>query len=142
MVSHVDFLPTMAALFDAPASARAAWRGVDYSRVVRQPTATGRQGYVVFTYDDWQAGQKNGPYVPPPNRITSIREERYKLAKYADPSGNRPTEWEMYDLQLDPLESRNIAADRFARTKPRQKELRRLKSKLARAERTRLRPLP
>src|SRR5437870_13905463 len=34
LVSHVDFLPTIANLFDVPHSARAAWQGVDYSRLV------------------------------------------------------------------------------------------------------------
>ena len=31
LVSHVDFLPTLASLVGAPASARSAWQGIDYS---------------------------------------------------------------------------------------------------------------
>jgi len=141
MVSHVDLLPTLASLFGAPAGARANWEGVDYSRIVLDPGARGVQDYVVFTYDDWQAGQKSGPYVRQPNHITSIRESRYKLAKYLDPDGDAATEWEMYDLHLDPLETKNIAGDRFPRTAQQQQELRRLKAKLATVQQRRLRPL-
>ena len=34
LVSHVDFLPTLASLAAAPKSARANWQGVDYSKLV------------------------------------------------------------------------------------------------------------
>jgi arylsulfatase A-like enzyme len=141
MVSHVDFLPTLASLFDVPASARAKWEGVDYSQLVLDPKAKSVQDYVVFTYDDFQVGQPNPPYVPEPNHITSIREERYKLAKYYDPDGNEPEQWEMYDLLQDPNEVRNIAYPDFKRSKQQEAELARLKAKLAEVERTRLQPL-
>ena len=36
LVSHVDFLPTLASLAKAPKSARADWQGVDYSQLVLQ----------------------------------------------------------------------------------------------------------
>ena len=39
LVSHVDFLPTLASLFKAPRSARAHWQGVDYSRQILHPGA-------------------------------------------------------------------------------------------------------
>ncbi len=42
------------------------------------------QDYIVFTYDDYQSGQKSPPYPKPPNHIVSIRERRWKLAKYYD----------------------------------------------------------
>ncbi len=62
MVSHVDFLPTLASLAAAPKSARANWQGVDYSKLVLHPHgAKPVQNYVVFTYDDFQSGQKNRP---------------------------------------------------------------------------------
>jgi len=143
MVSHVDFLPTLAGLFDVPASARANWEGVDYSRLVLDAKAKSVQDYVVFTYDDFQVGQPNPPYVPPPNHITSIREERYKLAKYYDTSEDNPVpeQWEMYDLQKDPNEVQNIAYPDFKRTKQQEAELARRKAKLAEVERTRLQPL-
>jgi choline-sulfatase len=84
LVSHVDFVPTIASLFGAPDSARVDWQGVDYSRLVLDPTAPPVQDYIVFTYDDYQSGQKRPPYPTPPNHIVSIREERFKLAEYYD----------------------------------------------------------
>jgi choline-sulfatase len=67
LVSHVDFLPTLASLAGAPKPARAKWEGVDYSSLVLRPKrAKPVQDYVVFTYDDFQSGQKNGPYPKPP----------------------------------------------------------------------------
>ena len=38
LVSHVDFLPTLASLAAAPKSARANWQGVDYSKLVLHPS--------------------------------------------------------------------------------------------------------
>jgi arylsulfatase A-like enzyme len=141
LVSHVDFLPTLASLAGAPKSARANWQGVDYSKLVLAPkTAKPVQDYVVFTYDDVQSGQKNGPYPKAPNHIVSIREGRWKLAKYYGKGKDRgvPVQWEMYDLKTDPLEQRNIAHPEAKRTPTEARELKRLKAKLARVEKTRL----
>jgi choline-sulfatase len=116
---------------------------VDYSAVVLDPEhAPAPQDYVVFTWDDWQAGQLQGPYLPPPNHIVSIREQRYKLAQYYDAIGNVPSQWEMYDLQHDPLEKRNIAWHGHERTEHQEQELIRLKARLAGVEKVRLHPLP
>lgn len=142
MVSHVDLLPTLAGLFDAPASARAPWQGVDYSANILDPAAPPPQDYIVFTYDDYQSGQANGPYPGPMNHIVSIREERYKLAKYYDPEHPHHCEWEMYDLEADPLEIRNIAYSGHKKTPHEEAEFIRLQAKLADVEATRLRPLP
>jgi choline-sulfatase len=142
MVSHVDFLPTLASLAAAPSSARSRWQGVDYSKLVLRPaTARPVQDYVVFTYDDYQSGQAKRPYPKPPNHIVSIREERWKLAKYYDPKGRKRPQWEMYDLKRDPLETENIAHKGFKRSETQEKQLLRLKRKLARVEKTRLHPL-
>lgn len=99
------------------------------------------QDYVVFTFDDWQAGQANPPYVPPPNHIVSIRERRWKLAEYFDADGNERSQWEMYDLENDPLERKNLCWDGHARSPEEEHELRRLKRKLRRVRKTRLAPL-
>jgi arylsulfatase A-like enzyme len=116
LVSHVDFLPTLAGLFAAPQSARSDWEGKDYSSIVLDDTAGPVQDHVVFTYDDYQAGQSKGPYVPPPQHIVSIRESRWKLAEYYDPAGTVAPEWELYDLQADPLETTNLAPRGHRRT--------------------------
>ncbi len=142
LVSHVDFLPTMAGLFNAPEDARSDWQGVDYSALLLDPAAEPAQDYVVFTFDDIQNGQPNGPYVPPPNHITSIREERYKLAKYYDVNGVEPDQWEMYDLLEDPLETVNLAYADYERTPEQELELERLLARLTEIESTRLAPLP
>jgi arylsulfatase A-like enzyme len=143
LVSHVDLLPTLATLFGAPDGARAAWQGVDYSRTVLHPeTARAPQHYVVFTWDDWQAGQANGPYLPPPNHIVSIREQRWKLAEYYDADGHVPSQWEMYDLKHDPLEMVNLCWDGYVRTPEQEAAFRRLRRKLATIRKTRLTPLP
>jgi arylsulfatase A-like enzyme len=145
LVSHVDFLPTLASLAGAPKSARANWQGVDYSKLVLKPkTAKPVQDYVVFTYDDIQSGQKNGPYPKPPNHIISIREGRWKLAKYYDTSKKnpKPPQWEMYDLKTDPLEQKNLAFEGYERSEREEAQFQRLKVKLAKVEKTRLRPLP
>jgi arylsulfatase A-like enzyme len=141
MVSHVDFLPTLASLFHAPQSARVKWQGVDYSKLVLGQSSQPVQDYIAFTYDDVFAGQPTGPYVPPPNHIVSIREERYKLARYYDAAGEKADQWEMYDLQHDPLEIENIAFPAFPRTQKQEEELLRLKARLAEVEETRLQPL-
>jgi arylsulfatase A-like enzyme len=144
LVSHVDFLPTLASLAAAPQGARADWQGVDYSKLVLNPSSNAStQDYIVFTYDDFQSGQKNGPYPKPPNHIVSIREGRWKLAKYHDVSAEdrkRP-QWEMYDLKNDPLEKTNLAFSGHKRTPEQDEEFKRLKRKLARVEKNRLQPL-
>ena len=82
LVSHVDFLPTLAALFGAPPPPRADWQGVDYSELSSTRRRRPPQDYTVFTYDDCQSGQAAArPIRTAPNHIVSIREQRYKLAK-------------------------------------------------------------
>ena len=53
----------------------------------------------------------------------------------------KPPQWEMYDLKTDPLEKHNIAHPEADRTETQERELKRLKAKLARVEKTRLREL-
>jgi arylsulfatase A-like enzyme len=142
LVSHVDFLPTLASLAAAPKKARADWEGVDYSSLVLHPSSRKTtQDYVVFTYDDFQSGQNHGPYPKPPNHIVSIREQRWKIAKYHDVEHKKKPQWEMYDLKNDPLEKANLAYSGYKRTPEQEKQFQRLKRKLARVEKTRLQPL-
>lgn len=142
MVSHVDFLPTLASLIDAPSSAREDWQGVDYSEHVLKRTAPPPQDYVVFTFDDFQAGQASPPYVRPPQHVVSIREARWKIAEYWDPNGKVRSQWEMYDLRRDPLERKNLAHADHKRTPHQQKQYVRLRRKLAKVKAKRLAPLP
>ncbi|HEY3864725.1 MAG TPA: sulfatase-like hydrolase/transferase [Solirubrobacteraceae bacterium] len=141
LVSHVDFLPTLASLVGAPASARSEWQGVDYSDQILSAAPNSPQDYTVFTYDDWQSGQAKGPYPEPPNHVVGIREQRYKLARYYDAAGKVPDQWEMYDLKADPLERTNLAYKGHKRTATQEREYRRLRRKLTKVEQTRLQPL-
>jgi arylsulfatase A-like enzyme len=43
-----------------------------------------------------------------PNHLRCVRTKDYKLARYFDPSGKAPQEWEMYDLHNDPNEAVNL----------------------------------
>ena len=53
----------------------------------------------------------------------------------------KPPQWEMYDLKTDPLEQINLAFEGYERTEAQEKQFQRLKRKLARVEKTRLKPL-
>ncbi|OYY89907.1 MAG: sulfatase [Sphingomonas sp. 28-66-16] len=46
--------------------------------------------------------------VKQPNHVRCVRTLDYKLARYFDPSGKAPQEWEMYDLRNDPNEALNL----------------------------------
>ncbi len=142
LVSHVDFLPTLASLVDAPAHARAPWQGGRLLRPDPEPfTPASAETNTVLTDDDWQSGQASGPYPNPPNHIVSIREHRYKIARYYDADGHRPDQCEMYDLAADPLERTNLAHRGHRRTPEQEGQYKRLRRKLARVVQTRLQPL-
>jgi choline-sulfatase len=145
LVSHVDLLPTLASLIEAPDAARAAWQGIDYSALVRDPSASPvhvhLQDDIVFTYDDLRCGQNVIQLVPPPNRIVSVREARYKLARYYDGDGIEPDQWEMYDLEIDPEERVNLAVSDHALTPEQSAARERLTARLREVESTRLQPL-
>ena len=116
LVSHVDFLPDAGEPGRRARRARASWQGVDYSDQILSRSPKPAQDYTVFTYDDCQSGQSSGPYPKPPNHVVSIREQRYKLARYYDADGKVPDQWEMYDLKTDPLERTNLAYKGYKRT--------------------------
>jgi hypothetical protein len=72
----------------------------------------------------------------------SIRERRWKLARYYDVTEGSTVrdQWEMYDLKNDPLEKVNLAYGGYKRTPQQQREYVRLRRKLKRVEQTRLQP--
>ena len=143
MVSHVDFPPTIANLLDIPQAARAGWQGIDYSGLLLDPAGDAPQRYIAFTNDDYQFSQICNVYPGPNNHVVSIREERYKLAKYFSVEHpDIPCEWEMYDLANDPLETRNLGYRGYQRTPEEEAHFARLQRDLAMVERTRLKPLP
>src|SRR5690606_20962626 len=126
-----------------PKSARnPRWQGVDYSKHVLGKATKPTQDRIVFTFDDWQAGQAQGPYIPAPNHITTVRERRWKLSKYYDAEGQKKTQWEMYDLANDPLERKNLAYRPKRMTARQRAHFRRLKKRIKRIEQDQLQPLP
>jgi choline-sulfatase len=149
LVSHVDFVPTIASLFGATLPGNSTpcnWAGVDYSSILLNASRPHDvQTYIPFTYDDFQSGQSHGPYPVEPNHIIGLREKRYKFAKYYAPLGSRSSrksEFEMYDLQVDPLERVNLAASGYNRTATQEYEYKRLQRKLAEMIKSRLNPIP
>ncbi|KAG1669440.1 hypothetical protein FOA52_004073 [Chlamydomonas sp. UWO 241] len=82
LVSHVDFAPTMATLLAVqPSSTQGGYAGVDTAGILSGETEK-VQDSLIFTYDDFQWGQPNGPRVREPNHIVALVEDRYKIAKY------------------------------------------------------------
>ncbi len=63
---------------------------------------------MLFTYDDHQAGTALQEVAGQPNRIRCVRDGRWKYAVYLDPNGRVPSEFELYDLDADPLEVHNL----------------------------------
>jgi len=124
-------------------AARAGWQGIDYSGLLLDPAGEAPQRYIAFTNDDYQFSQICNVYPGPNNHVVSIREERYKLAKYFSVEHpDIPCEWEMYDLANDPLETRNLGYRGYQRTPEEEAHFARLQRDLAMVERTRLKPLP
>ncbi len=93
----------------APERERVERSPVDLGSVLdhEDPAAT-VQDAVHFTYDDHQAATALTEAPGQPNRVRAIRTATHKYAYYFDPEGQRPAEYEMYDLERDPCESHNL----------------------------------
>ena len=118
LVSHVDFLPTLASLAEAPVGARADWQGVDYSSLVLRPgQATSGAGLRRLHLRRLPVGPEQPalPETAQPHRQHPRRAleagQVLRLRRAA-----REPQWEMYDLRRDPLEKRNIAYPGHERT--------------------------
>jgi arylsulfatase A-like enzyme len=109
MVSLVDVVPTMLGL--AGATAGPEFDGHDLGPVLRGEQE-GVRDTVLFTYDDHQAGTAFQDAPGQPNRIRCVRDGSWKYAVYLDPSGRESPEYELYDLETDPIEARNLVDKR------------------------------
>jgi choline-sulfatase len=152
--SLVDLVPTLLSLAGADAG-NAVLDGVDLSPVLARHAGPDREALdrlpvsvpavtdadtvldavrddVVFTYDDHQAGTAFQDAPGQPNRIRCLRDARFKYAVYLDPAGRARPEYEMYDLDADPVEARNLVGVRSGRglTPPAERERRRLHERL------------
>jgi choline-sulfatase len=131
LASLIDLLPTALTLAGADASERSRLRGRDLSpllarladpereRLERSPVdlasivertspADSVRDHLHFTYDDHQAGTATQEAPGQPNRIRAIRTPAMKYAVYYDPTGGAAPEYELYDLDRDPNEWRNL----------------------------------
>jgi choline-sulfatase len=108
--------PILAAKAD-PQRERVERSPVDLTPVLEHdaPAAT-VQDAVQFTYDDHQAATALTEAPGQPNRLRAIRTRTHKYCFYFDPAGKRPREYEMYDLERDPDEVRNLVGVRTGAT--------------------------
>jgi arylsulfatase A-like enzyme len=129
LASLVDVLPTLLRLGDSPIPA--GLRGRDLTPVLAHAAAPARETLsraavdlspvtdheapeasvrdsVHFTYDDHQAATAMTEAPGQPNRVRALRSATAKFAFYFDPTGRRPSEYELYDLERDPLEVHNL----------------------------------
>ena len=106
LVSLVDLVPTLLGLTQQPGDP-ARFDGHDLGPLLRGERDAVRDA-VLFTYDDHQAGTAFQDVSGQPNRIRCVRDARWKYAAYLDPSGKTAPEFELYDLESDPDEARNL----------------------------------
>src|SRR4029453_13654958 len=110
LVSLVDLVPTLLG-FTGTQVDPGRFDGRDLGPLLRGERESLRDT-VLFTYDDHQAGTAFQDVSGQPNRIRCVRDARWKYAVYLDPSGTAAPEYELYDLEADPNEMRNLAGKR------------------------------
>ncbi len=115
LVSLLDVVPTFLGLAGADAGPEPL-DGHDLGPVLRGESEAVRDA-VLFTYDDHQAGTALQDGAGQPNRIRAVRDKRFKYAVYLDPAARAAPEFEMYDLEADPLEVRNLLERRSGRAR-------------------------
>ncbi len=120
LASLVDVLPTLLTL--AGREVPDDLRGRDLTPILahaspamERPASASVRDAVHFTYDDHQAGTATQDAPGQPNRVRAIRTRDAKYAVYFDPAGRAGSEYELYDLDDDPLEVRNLLDVRSGR---------------------------
>jgi len=100
----IDVLPTLIAVAGIKGDFESHLQGQSLAPLFQAPGGA-IQDRILFTYDD----QLFTNQVQGATHIRCIREHDWKFAIYFDPAGVYPTEYEMYDLKNDPLETTNLA---------------------------------
>jgi choline-sulfatase len=133
LVSLVDVVPTLLGL-TGQLGDRQRFDGVDLGPILSGSADSVRDA-VLFTYDDHQAGTAFQDVPGQPNRIRCVREARWKYAVYLDPTGGEAPEYELYDLESDPIEAVNLVDKHSGRASSDEveRERHRLHERLARA---------
>ena len=104
LASHIDILPTLQSLLGLGVTANSDCHfvGRDLTAILDQSsTVTSVQPSIHFTYDDI-------PCRHAPSIVRCLRTDRFKYAVYFTPDG-MDADWELYDLEKDPLENHNVA---------------------------------
>jgi choline-sulfatase len=133
LVSLVDLVPTLLGLTGEPGDPRR-FDGLDLGPILSGASESVRDA-VLFTYDDHQAGTAFQDVPGQPNRIRCVRDARWKYAIYIDPTGGEAPEYELYDLEADPIEAVNLVDKHTGRaaSEEAERERRRLHGRLERA---------
>ena len=100
MALNIDLAPTILAMAGIPVPDT--MQGMDLQPILRDPKAKGRE--------DWYYEHL---YQTPPSRrpippSEGVRTDRWKYIRYIEP--NPPVE-QLFDLEADPLEEKDLAAD-------------------------------
>jgi hypothetical protein len=82
--------------------------GRDFAGVLETDRPEAVRGQILFTYEDQQAATAQQEAPGQPNRIRCVRDARWKYAVYVDPRRAASPEYELYDLDADPNETRNL----------------------------------
>jgi iduronate 2-sulfatase len=100
LAESVDIFPTLAQLAGLPApKGPQPMNGVSLVPVLKDPQLRVR-GHAYHVYPNAKLGR-------------AIRTERYRLVEWrALKDSKTPVEYELYDYEIDPLESRNLATDK------------------------------
>jgi choline-sulfatase len=123
----IDLMPTLATLAAVPHREAYTFYGTDLTPLLVAPTTT-VQNEILFTFDDIWAANPNGTLIHPitgeeipraPKNIRAISTQdndgEWKYARYFDPAGVEPSQFEMYHLRnglglpVDPFELDNLA---------------------------------
>lgn len=105
LASLIDLLPTLATIGGVPEPEQYGLKGRDLTPILANPQAR-VQDVLHFTYEDDVFPVKGA------DCIRALTEEHWKYAVYYDPFTGAPCEYEMYDLERDPLELTNLAHER------------------------------
>lgn len=117
LAALIDIMPTLATVAEVPNPGDWTFQGVDLMPVILDASQNPAnqtvhvQDSVMFTYDDENCGKPGEPQevVKQPNHIRAVRTSRYKYAVYFDPAGVAEPQFELYDLETDPVELHNMA---------------------------------
>lgn len=107
----IDLMPTFASIIGLK-HPKMTFQGKDLTPIMYNPNAE-VQEYIHFTYDDTYLTTPN-PANMGPSHIRCIVSKEWKYAVYFDPDYGQKEEYEMYDLVNDPLETRNLAHEKYS----------------------------